>query len=282
MNSNFAVFILTHGRPDRVYTYDTLKKCGYTGKVYFIVDNEDKTAKDYIKRFGDDRVIIFNKEQTARTTDEFDNFSDRRAIIYARNACFEIAKILEVEYFLQLDDDYTSFDYRCYIDKAIFKQIKNLDKVFELTLNYYKNINVTSIAYAQGGDFIGGLDNGKELFRFSQRKAMNTFFCCTNRPFKFIGRINEDVNTYTSTQSRGNVFLTLQNLSITQKNTQKNKGGMADMYLESGTYLKSFYTIICSPNCTKIRLMIASNKRLHHSIDWETAVPKIINEKYKK
>ena len=35
---NFAVFILTHGRPDNVKTIPTLKKCGYTGNIYFIVD----------------------------------------------------------------------------------------------------------------------------------------------------------------------------------------------------------------------------------------------------
>jgi hypothetical protein len=38
MENNFAVFILTHGRPDNVKTFNTLKKCGYTGKIYFIVE----------------------------------------------------------------------------------------------------------------------------------------------------------------------------------------------------------------------------------------------------
>ena len=34
MDNNFAVFILTHGRPDNVKTLQTLKKCGYTGAIY--------------------------------------------------------------------------------------------------------------------------------------------------------------------------------------------------------------------------------------------------------
>ena len=38
---DFAVFILTNGRPDRVVTYDTLKRCGYTGPIYLIVDDLD-------------------------------------------------------------------------------------------------------------------------------------------------------------------------------------------------------------------------------------------------
>ena len=56
-NKDFAVFILTHGRPDNVKTLSTLKKCGYTGNVYFIVDNEDKTIDTYIKNFGSEFVI---------------------------------------------------------------------------------------------------------------------------------------------------------------------------------------------------------------------------------
>ena len=40
----FAAFILTHGRPDNVVTYKTLRACGYTGDVFFIVDNEDATV----------------------------------------------------------------------------------------------------------------------------------------------------------------------------------------------------------------------------------------------
>jgi len=280
-NDNFVVFILTNGRPDKVITYDTLKKCGYTGKIYLIIDNEDKTVDKYIRRFGIENVIIFDKIKIAKTFDEFDNFNDRRAIIYARNACFDIAESLGEKYFLELDDDYTAFDFRVYIDKGIVKPVNDLDKIFDLVLDYYKTIPAKSIAFAQGGDFIGGIDNGKELFRFSKRKVMNTFFCSTDRRFNFIGRINEDVNTYTSVQSRGELFLTIQNLSITQKATQKNKGGMSELYLDSGTYIKSFYTVICSPSCVKIRLLNSSHKRMHHSIDWNRTVPCIINERHK-
>ena len=58
-NNNFAVFILTHGRPDNIKTLKTLKNCGYTGKIYYIVDNEDKTIKNYQDNYGVDNVKIF-------------------------------------------------------------------------------------------------------------------------------------------------------------------------------------------------------------------------------
>ena len=114
------------------------------------------------------------------------------------------------------------------------------------------------------------------------RKCMNSFICSTKRPFKFIGRINEDVNTYTHEQSKGLLMGTIPMVSLTQKTTQKNKGGMTDIYLDNGTYVKSFYTVIFSPSCCTIKPMGDTNKRLHHSINWENAVPKIIKETLKK
>lgn len=88
-HNGFVAFILTHGRPDRVLTYEKLRKHGYTGKIYIVCDDEDKTLPEYRKRFGD--VLVFSKSEIAKTFDEGDNFGDRRAIIYARNACFELA-----------------------------------------------------------------------------------------------------------------------------------------------------------------------------------------------
>ena len=84
-HNGFVAFILTHGRPDRVLTYEKLRKHGYTGKIYIVCDDEDKTLPEYRKRFGD--VLVFSKSEIAKTFDEGDNFGDRRAIIYARNAC---------------------------------------------------------------------------------------------------------------------------------------------------------------------------------------------------
>jgi len=176
-NKDFAVFIITHGRPNDVITFDTLKKQGYSGNIYMIIDNTDKKSDQYYKTFGSENVVMFDKETIAKTTDHGDNFWNLRTTTHARNACFDIAKNLGITYFLVLDDDYTYFDFRLFIDKAIVKPVKCLDVLFENILNYYKSINAVSICMAQGGDFIGGLDNGKELYRFSKRKAMNTWFC---------------------------------------------------------------------------------------------------------
>jgi hypothetical protein len=133
----------------------------------------------------------------------------------------------------------------------------------------------------QNGDYQGGALSSKAKSIHAARKAMNTFICSTERPFKFSGRINEDVNTYTNLGRKGQLFLSVNQVAIIQKQTQSNKGGMTDVYVESGTYLKSFYSVMYSPSCVKIGEMGQTNRRLHHRINWKCAVPVIINERNK-
>lgn len=278
----FAVFILTHGRPDRVITYNTLKKQGYTGDIYIVIDNEDKTADQYRERF-EDKVIVFDKLDIASRFDTGDNFKDRRAVFFARNACFEIARGLGLDYFLQLDDDYTAFDYTFTESlKYWWRPVKNLDRVISAALVFYKNTPIDTLAFCQGGDLIGGSKGGDGSRIWLKRKAMNTFFCRTDNPVSFVGRINEDVNTYTSLGNRGKLFLTMFNASITQETTQAHSGGMSELCLDQGTYIKSFYTVMYCPSFTKINAMGHTHRRLHHRITWDNAVPCIIDEKHRK
>lgn len=285
MRNDFAVFILTHGRPDNVITFKTLRKQGYTGKIYIIIDDRDPTADRYKSIFGD-MVVIFDKIEAYKITDTADNFGDMRAVVYARNASFEIAEKLGLKYFTQFDDDYTAFDYRTNANlEYSIKPILNLDKIFESMLEYYIKINAKSIAMAQGGDYIGGKGNEfyKDIFRL--RKCMNTFFCSVERPFKYYGLINEDVNAYIKNGSVGDLFLTIPFLSITQKATQTNNKGLTDIYLHSGTYVKSFYSVMINPSCAKIGYLCGNMKiqgRIHHRIKWTSAVPAIIQERHKK
>ena len=114
------------------------------------------------------------------------------------------------------------------------------------------------------------------------RKAMNTFVCDTERRFGFVGRINEDVNTYTTLGSRGVLFFTINMISMHQSLTQQNAGGMTGAYLDGGTYIKSFYSVISMPSAVKVCAMGWKNFRLHHEVDWRHCVPVIMPEKYRK
>tara|TARA_R110000822_G_scaffold78769_2_gene188669 strand:+ start:1392 stop:2243 length:852 start_codon:yes stop_codon:yes gene_type:complete len=282
INDNFAVFILTFGRPDNVKTYNTLNKFGYTGKKYLICSTDDKKLNEYKSKFNDE-VISFNKEDIE--FDTADNFNDKRVVVYARNACFEIAKKLGIKYFMQMDDDYTDFSYR-FNDKLQYNTgrgyINNVNDIFTALLKFYKSIPAKSIAMSQNGDWIGGDESSWAKKLSLKRKCMNSFFCSTERPFKFLGTINEDVNIYTKLGSVGNLFFTIPNVSLKQTDTQSNKGGMSDIYEASGTYIKSFYSVLFSPSSVKVSILNTGNSRLHHRVSWNNAIPKILNQKHKK
>lgn len=283
IRDSFAIFILTHGRPEKVLTLSLLEKCNYTGKWYLVIDNEDKTADKYYELYGKEHVVMFDKLKKAQEFDTCDILSrDRRAIVYARNASFDIAENLGLTYFLELDDDYTEFRMR-YDLNGVFSSlyVTQLDPLIEETLDFLDTSGALSVAWAQTGDFIGGMGSRVYKERLT-RKAMNSFFCRVDRRFDFVGRINEDVNTYTWRGTRGELFFTIADMSLNQQDSQQNSGGMTELYLNAGTYVKSFYSVIVAPSCVKIAEMGCGHRRIHHLVDWETCTPKIISSRFKK
>jgi hypothetical protein len=143
---------------------------------------------------------------------------------------------------------------------------------------------IDSICFLQSGDLIGGgecttLRNG--LYPFIKRKAMNSFFCKTSRRLWFFSRLNEDVNTYMRLGSIGRLFLSIPDIALNQKQSQSNKGGMSDAYLVSGPYVKSFYTVMICPSCCNVEYQERMG-RLHHKIRWNNAIPKILDESFKR
>lgn len=281
---DFCAFILTHGRPDKVKTYKTLKKGGYTGKVYLVCDDEDETLPQYKEKFGD-KVLVFSKDEIAKSFDLADTFHEKKGvIIFARNVCFELAKKMGCNHFIQLDDDYEQFCIHLKSrENRMLRREVNLNKLFALLFHYYRNIPALSVAFSQGGDHLGGargemVRNGYKM----KRKAMNTFFCSLDRPFRFVGRINEDVNTYVSLGMRGALFLTVPFLCLLQATTQSNRGGMTETYIDGGTYLKSFYSVMMQPSCVKLAMMGEKHRRIHHRIKWKHCTPMILHERNKK
>jgi len=280
--NNFCTFILSYGRADNVKTYYTLKKQNYTGDIKIVCSTDDKELYKYKENFQDE-VVVFDKKKV-KYFDIGDNYDNEKVVVYARNEVFKIAKDLNYKYFLVLDDDYTGFRFKVnekgkYITRKSL--IKNVSNIIEILLKYFRSTNLKTLAIAQGGDFIGG--SSCHVFKNGiTRKAMNFFICSTERPFTFLGRVNEDVTTYVKQGEVGDLFFTICEIGLEQTPTQQNKGGLTDIYLDQGTYLKSFYSVIYSPSCVKVSMMGLNFRRLHHRVSWNNAAPKILNINYKK
>jgi hypothetical protein len=278
MRDDFAVFILSHGRADSVSTAHYLKRQKYDGRTYIVVDDGDAQLERYREVFGADAVLVFSKAEVASRYDEADNFNDRRSVFYARNACWDLARGLGLRYFLQLDDDYHNFSTKFNRHREFVQRtVPNVTLMFEAMLEYLIATPALSIAMSQGADHIGGAAS-----IFPMRKAMNTFFCDVQRPFSFLGRINEDVSTYTATARQGGLFLTIPAAMVHQYETQRHGGGMTDVYLASGTYVKSFYSVMFCPSSVKIGVSTAVGDRIHHNIKWRNTIPQILPERWRK
>lgn len=281
MRKDFVVFILTHNRVNNLHTYSALRRAGYTGRIILVVDNEDPSVAEYKNKFGND-VYVFNKLAVSKTVDSMDLSQDRRAILYARCACFDIANELGFQYFLELDDDYNNFRSRVVSDDSLNTvYIRDFDKLVDIIIEFLNVSKAHTVAMSQIGDFIGG-KNSKVCRDRLTRKAMNSFFCTTERPFKWFGRMNEDVSAYVTLGSRGYKFFTIADVSVDHMATQSLSGGMSESYSDSGTYVKTFYTVMSAPSSVKVYTVGVTNKRFHHIVNWEHAVPKIISGSYKK
>lgn len=283
MRDDFCVFILTHGRPDRVYTYETLQRSGYTGKVYIVIDDEDDTADEYRKRYGD-KVLQFCKAEVAKTTDDGDNFGIR-GVVYARNVCWDLARQVGIQYFIVLDDDYMAFYIRHNSqNRPVSQRVhRSIDSILAAMVDFLECSGALTVCMSQGGDFFGGAA-GVPHPRL-RRKAMNSFVCSTDRPFRFVGHINEDVNTYVIGGRRSDLFFMVLQVQLIQLATQANPGGLTEFYLDVGTYIKSFYSVMYAPSCVKIGVMgdhRSPHYRIHHKINWHHTAPKILREEYRK
>lgn len=284
MRDDFCVFIISYDRPDNVRTINTLKKHGYTGDWYIVVDHKDDKT-DYQNEHGDERVLYLDKDDALPKLDRADNFDHRNCNVYARQQMWDLADELGYDYFMVLDDDYTTFEFRFggNFEYGLRDGVEDLDRIIDASIKYLDTAGLDTLCTSQGGDWIGGAtahiaDGGRVS---TKRKAMNSFLCKTDRSFDFRGTINEDVNTYVRAAQLGKIFLTHNIVSLEQERTQQEDGGLTDIYKSEGTYVKSFYTILYSPSSVTLSKMGESNYRIHHRVDWRKSVPKIVPESCK-
>ncbi|MBO7686902.1 MAG: hypothetical protein J6V72_10995 [Kiritimatiellae bacterium] len=220
--------------------------------------------------------------------DTMENRGKMNGVVFARNAVWEIARKVGVKYFCVLDDDYKQFCFRWRNgEKLDWADCSDLDSVFSAMADFLIASGADTVAMAQAGDFVGGIGStaaGHPLLR----KAMNVFFFRADRPCSFVGMTNEDVNMYVLANLRGRLILTLTSVMIVQMVTQTNSGGLTDIYLQDGTYVKSFYSVMCAPSCVKISMLHGGTKdtaqhwRIHHHVKWNNCAPKILSEKWRK
>lgn len=299
MNPNeYCIFIFTHGRAGNVKTIRTMRKSGCTAKIILVIDNEDEQEQQYRELYdGKDgcSIYVFDKTVAYNLTDTMDLNPSKGSVVYARNMAYSIAEELGYKYFVMLEDDYLDYQHRwvkthpddsmtlcARTSMSLDPSYGLMDKCIGALMDYLKDSQATQIGLAQAGDLVGGADTFQKFYKNRVRKIMNFFCCRTDRPVKWLGRMNDDVNSYIWRGSQGVIFLSFRELTVKQELTQMAMGGMSADYKNFGTYTKSFYSVMLCPSFVTIGTMGWHNYRMHHQIEWNNAVPKILSDSYKK
>lgn len=280
--NNYAIFIITHKRPNNQITLKALKRANYTGKTYLIVDDKDPTLPEYKEKYGK-QVIVFSKEDYYGKFDLMTNEKIMGIATYARNALYDMAKKKGLDYIVVMDDDYSGFYIK--IDKDFNyanSAVTNMDKVIAAYLKYLKNADLDAIAFAQGGDFLGGENGGMNKRKLPVlRKIMNVFFFDVDKPVYYYGAMNDDVIAGITLARQGRLAMTPTIIATIPAPTQSVAGGLTELYKDSGTYQKSMYAVVASPSSVTTKY-IDGVGRVHHWIDGTKTYPCIVSGKWKK
>lgn len=277
MRGDFAVFILTHKRAKTQKTLQTLKRCGYTGKTYLIIDDEDEEQDEYIKLYGD-KVKCFSKHKIEKNFDTMTNRKEYRAVVYARNAAYQIAKNLGIRWLFMCDDDISNLQYRVLKGKSLKGvKIQDIDSLFELMAGIMEAGKLAIFGFSQAGAFIGGANEA--YLSGHQRKIAQAFLLDANNPIEFRGMFYEDLLVALDAGIQGRVAMSTMLVSIQSPEMRSNGGGMQDLYNENSTYTHCFYTVLAYPNVASITEKDGEFKlRLNHS----AFAPLILNERWRK
>ena len=283
MNDRFAVFICTHGRPDKQYTLNTLRKLGYTGNIYLVLDNTDSTIQQYIDNYGINKLIIFDKNYYINS-DEYDNGDNEphyKCIVYAKRAVEDIAKSMKLKYFAISDDDITNFVIRYPSNNKLCTcKVDNFDAI----LNEYVKFLIKPVA-GIGFGYVTSYFRGSESFSYNN-------LCVRKLPYQFVLRnssidvkwtswMAEDDITEIQSSVVGNVWLSIPYIMQVMKpiGDIKNNGGMVDTYKSQDNFTLKFNIVKYHPRKTyyvkKKNEYVLSSKK-------EYCYPKIISEVYKK
>ena len=273
--NNFAVYILSHGRAGNVKTYHTLRNAGYTGKIYVVVDDEDKQGDLYRKEFGDE-CVVFCKQEYMDKADTISLDGTRISALFARLFIMDIAK--DKEYYLMIDDDVEKITFRYPCGNSLKSMaIKNADYMFEKIVNFMKGakLNVLALQLAEG--LIGGL-NGIYKNGLINQVLAQAYLLKGDTDYRFFGSVNEDTVGTLDYIGRGGLGWRLGCITITTPARGSNSGGLSSDYNKKNWFYIDMHAVVVAPWCCKIDV----DNENRQKIDMRYARPRILSEVYKK
>lgn len=275
----YAVFIISHNRADRVETWNTLREARYSGKLYVMIDNEDKSKVKYVNRFGID-TIVFDKSVAVEDVDTLETSDSKSSPVFARNVVETTALELGLDAYIIMDDDIKNLRYRWVEDNKVrsLSITQNLDKVFDLYLDFMVKSDMSATSFANVMLYIGGVNgidsrisNNREMYQIHMRNM--------KYPVEWKSLVNNDTITELLCARQGYFLWSLPFVIQDSPKMNTLPGGMKKVYDSISDFKRAFFATValpsvCTPVVVKNKWVIGRNKK--------AAYPKVISSRYKK
>ena len=275
----FAVLINTHGRADKQLTYKTLRECGYNGKIYLVIDDLDEQKKDYYAKYKD-AVKEFDKREYAKNVDTFLNYEMLNTVLYARNASFDIARELKLDWFVMCDDDITRLNYKLVKDGKLYtKKARLLDRFFASCVDFMNEAKIECLSASEEGIYIGGANN--QRMAQGLQWQMGHFWIFNSRcERRFRGAYYEDrLFSDASECERAWATSIIADTTPSFKQEKKQEGGMQAMYEKTGLYIPSFLPVMAYPSYERV---VIKNGEIKSRRDNQFANVMILSDRWRR
>ena len=274
------IFIPSYHRPTNVKTAKYFVKKGYNSKkIHVFIDDETDDIDVYKKEMAklNCHLHIFNMKQARDRYDFVHRQSkSRRSAGQCRNMFYDIAKKLNIDFYLVIDDDTRVYEVKPFAIYTRGAELEDLVKVFMGVKEFMQRQKIGLFGLSQTGDMFSVPD-----YKIFRNKVMNTTFVNTkyiyrgeraiqdNDTSQFVGIMNEGL--FTGSVATG--------LTLNQEQSATQKGGLTELYNENKLLNKSLVIPIQFPSLCYAERQKKNGGRLHHKILHRYLMPKIIKGK---
>ena len=282
LNDDFAIFICTHGRPDKQTTYDSLKKSGYTGKVYMVVDDTDSTIEQYVDNYGADMLIVFNKQYYIDNCDVGSRPPNFKTILYAKNTVEDIASYFGLKAFVIADDDVSSFRLRApKDDESLYSaNVQDMDIVVSEYCKFMVEQDFAALGFGHFAVYFNGARAFDSKMLLDCRVPYNFVFRNTKYHMDWVSSFGEDIITAMNYNKIGYRMLDIPYVRFeTVPPSKATSGGMVEVYKSISDYKLCFYNLMYNPSGIKLRMR---NGIWNAQIQRASSFPMIVSDKYRK
>jgi len=283
---NYAIFILTHGRPNRQKTLETLLKTGYTGKWYLILDDTDKTIQEYIDKWGTGNIIVFDKNHYINSCDVGTNNPSPKCILYAKCAAEDIAENLGLDAFIIADDDIKTFRFRCPEGDKLPSTVVNncMQDIIDSYMDYMLSANLSMTGLGCDKYLIGGICNFKSDSLSSFRIPYNFVFRNAKYKVEWKMMYGEDSIVPQEQNMLGNPTIAVPYVQfgadpVGHVSKSVKDGGMSELYKKMSGFKLNTFLLMYYPSMYSFK---EKSDNIVCSFHRENAFPKIISNQYRK